>query len=107
MTKNEFMQHCEEVAKLVEKKHEDYQGSIFNLQDYFPFAEISYAHMLWTKTVRVASLSHMRQDGDESMPRFESLRDSIDDLIAYAVFFRDFLTPAEPSIKILHKGEKK
>lgn len=106
MTKDEFMKYCEEVAELVEKKHQDYQGSIFNLQDYFPFGEISYAQMLWVKVVRIASLSKAREDGNESMPNYESLKDSVDDLIAYSVFFKDYLTPTNPVINIRIKESK-
>lgn len=90
MNKKQFMAHCEPVADLVVKKHEDYQGHIFNLGDSFPLGDLSYAQMLWVKNIRVMSLAHQKFNGDAA-PNHESLRDSVRDMLAYAVFYLEYL----------------
>jgi hypothetical protein len=95
MTRKEFMALCEGVAHLVERKHQDYQGELFTLHDYFPLGDLSYAQMLWVKTMRVMSLAQQKEFTitmqGEAKPQFESRRDSVRDLIAYAVFYLDYL----------------
>jgi hypothetical protein len=49
---------------------------------YFPFGNISYAQMLYTKAMRFNSL--VKQNGK---PNFEGLKDTALDMINYAGFF--------------------
>jgi hypothetical protein len=80
-----------EAAKLRAKKRADYSGdSSVGLKDYFPFAELSYAQMIWTKALRIRSLAKQiydaRVQGQEHQPKNESLRDSLIDLHNYVDF---------------------
>ena len=84
MLKEEFMQLAEEVAELVDKKHHDY-NSVVRLDQYFPFGDKSYVHMLMTKVLRMVNLAHQNERAT-----FESMDDSLDDLIAYAIFHRAY-----------------
>lgn len=93
MNKQEFMALAEEVADLVTKKAEDYQGETAKLDDYFPFHHYSYVQMIWTKTLRLLTLTR-RKEGQAI--NFDSIDDTTKDLIAYAIFYRAYL-----------KGDKK
>lgn len=84
MLKQEFLALVEPVAELVDMKHHDY-NSIVKLETYFPFGDKSYVHMLMTKVLRLVNLAHQ----DEKAV-FESMDDSLNDLIAYAVFYRAY-----------------
>lgn len=88
MDKQLFMEHCEVVANLVELKSKDYQGSIFKLDDYFPLGDVSYAQMLWVKSLRVMSLAQQRAT---DVGKEAALWDSLMDLVAYAVFYMEYL----------------
>lgn len=85
MDRHEFLKLVEPVAILVEAKGGDYQNKV-TLEQYFPFDEKSYVHMLNTKVLRLISLA-----SKEGAPTFESTKDSVYDLIAYSVFFLKFL----------------
>lgn len=87
MDKQRFMALCEVVADLVSEKSKDYQGLLFKTQDYFPFGDKSYAQMLYTKAMRIVSLA----DRPDDAPTFEGLKDSAQDIVAYAVFYLDYL----------------
>lgn len=84
MLKEEFMKLVEPVAELVDRKHHDYNSRV-SLELYFPFGDKSYVHMLMTKVLRLVNLAHQ----DEAAI-FESMDDSLDDLIAYAGFYRAY-----------------
>ena len=86
MTKEEFLKLCEPIAELVGAKHDDYNATTVRLEDYFPFGDKSYVHMLFTKVLRMVSLAH-----NPKQPRFESVQDSVYDLIAYAIFYTKYL----------------
>ena len=66
MAKVTALQVLKDAAALKEKKSADYQGGLFTEEDYFPFGEQSYVHMLWTKMLRLRSV--LEQDN----PNFES-----------------------------------
>lgn len=68
---------------LVVKKHEDYNTGV-ELHDYFPFGDKSYVQMLHVKTLRLRSLV-------DRPANFESVKDTLYDLINYSVFYLDFL----------------
>ena len=71
----------EEAALLKKQKSEDYQGSQFTEEDYFPFGDTSYIHMMWTKMLRIRSVA------EQENPNFESLEDSLIDMINYAAMY--------------------
>lgn len=89
MLKNEFMALAEPVAELVDKKHHDYNSQV-SLEAYFPFGDKSYVHMLMTKVLRLVNLAHQNEAAI-----FESMDDSLDDLIAYAIFYRAYRVHAK------------
>ena len=74
-----FANILSEVADLKAKKSQDYQGSSIEQSEYFPYGQLSFNHMLWTKVLRIRSVSD--QNGSQN---FESIEDSLKDLIAYA-----------------------
>lgn len=92
MLKQEFLSICTPVAELVEAKGGDYQNKV-TLEQYFPFDEKSYIHMLNTKVLRLISLAS--KSGE---PTFESTKDSVHDLMAYSVFFLKFLNDRQPKV---------
>lgn len=67
--------------ELKQRKSKDYQGNQFTEEDYFPFGHHSYIHMLHTKMLRIRSVA------DQGRPNFESLEDSLIDLINYAAMY--------------------
>lgn len=94
-----------EAIELKERKSKDYQGSQFTEEDYFPFGHQSYIHMLHTKMLRIRSVAE--QGGSQN---FESLSDSLVDLINYSAMYaawvdnKDTTTSTQPTIK--KKGKK-
>ena len=88
MDRVRYLTLIEPALKLVEKKHEDYNSGV-QLEMYFPFADASYVHMLNTKTLRlIASVHNPKRN-------FESVEDSVLDLVNYAVFYLDYLKKAK------------
>lgn len=92
MKKQEYLDVIAEPMALCTKKSKDYQGAetSIGLHDYFPFADASYVQMLWVKVLRLVSLTS--QTGE---PNFESTKDSVVDLINYAVFYLQYLQSLE------------
>jgi predicted HAD superfamily Cof-like phosphohydrolase len=79
-----------EAHKLRITKSQDYQsdGSNISLEEYFPFGDESYVHMINQKCLRVRScVSSSSTKG----PNFESLQDSLVDLINYSSFYYEYL----------------
>lgn len=72
----------EDAAELKRKKSQDYQGSQFTEEDYFPFGHLSYIHMLHTKMLRIRSVAE--QEGAQN---FESLYDSLIDMVNYSAMY--------------------
>lgn len=84
-----------DVLTVLIKKSQDYNAerqkdNNFNIDDprkeYFPFGKKSYAHMLWTKVLRIVNLLKKK-----SAPNFEGVKDSIIDLVAYSMFMYSFM----------------
>ncbi len=71
----------EEAIELKRRKSKDYQGSQFTQADYFPFGHQSYLHMLHTKMLRIRSVA------EQESTNFESLEDSLIDMINYAAMY--------------------
>ena len=79
------LQILKDAANLKEQKSKDYQGGLFNEEDYFPYGEQSYVHMLWTKMLRLRSV--IEQDN----PNFESAEDTLIDMINYAAMMAAYI----------------
>lgn len=84
MDRNEYLDLIAPAMLLTVKKHEDYNNSI-KLVEYFPFGHKSYVQMLHVKLMRLRSLA------ENAEPNFESVEDTVLDLINYAVFYLQFL----------------
>jgi len=69
------------------EKNQDYQNDVstVELADYFPRGVVSLADVLHVKTLRIRAVIDVAQATGED-PKFESLRDSLLDLINYASF---------------------
>lgn len=95
MDKTEYLALIDDALRLVTAKQQDYQSaaSSITLADYFPFGHKSYVQMLHTKVTRLRSLVEAIDAGIE--PNFESIRDSVNDLINYAIFYLKFLSKDE------------
>ena len=70
-----------DAAALKERKMKDYQGDMWAEDDYFPYGHKSYLHMLWTKMLRIRSVAEKEE------ANFESLEDSLLDMINYAAMY--------------------
>lgn len=90
--------------ELKEQKSKDYQGSQFTEEDYFPFGHQSYIHMLHTKMLRIRSVAE--QDGEQN---FESLTDSLIDMINYSAMYAAWIEnqEAKPAPTVEPKPKKK
>lgn len=82
VTSNDILQAAMELKI---SKSKDYQGSGITEEQYFPYGDMSYHHMLNTKTLRIQSV--MNQDSTN----FESLEDSLIDLINYAAMWSAYI----------------
>lgn len=71
----------EEAHDVFKKKAEDYD-SVVGLFSYFPFGHASFLHELNKKLLRVQNIIR-----SQATPNFESIRDSLIDMINYAVFY--------------------
>ena len=80
-----------EVAELKKRKSEDYQGGQWTEDDYFPFGHLSFLQMLHTKYLRMRSV--VEQDNQN----FESLSDTLRDMIAYAAMYAAWVERNENS----------
>ena len=90
MRKQELLDLVTPIAELVEAKGGDYQNKV-TLEQYFPFGDKSYIHMLNTKVLRLISLA-----GKPGDPSFESVKDSVYDLVAYSAFYIQYLNSKAP-----------
>lgn len=70
---------------MVIKKGEDYNSAV-KLDDYFPFGDYSYIQMIHLKSTRLVSLTNLG-----AAPNFESIQDTVLDLLNYAVFYLNYL----------------
>ncbi len=81
MAKTTAIQILKDAALLKEAKSKDYQGGQFDEESYFPFGYESYMTMILTKITRIRSVAERE---DKSDINFESMEDSLLDLINYA-----------------------
>ena len=85
MDRQAYLKLIEPAIKLVARKGEDYNNRV-ELHDYFPFQDYSYQQMLHMKVLRMRSVL-----GKGSAVNFDSLTDSLYDLINYSVFYLEHL----------------
>src|SRR5210317_927118 len=64
---------------LLERKSKDYNSGVPR-DAYFPHGMLSYHQMLHTKVLRIQSLLNSK-----SKPNFESIEDSLEDLLNYTI----------------------
>ena len=79
------IQILKDAAALKEEKSKDYQGGKWEEEDYFPFGDQSYMHMIHTKYLRMRSIM------DNDNPNFESLEDTLIDMINYCAMYAAYL----------------
>ena len=85
MAKVTAIQILKDAAALKEEKSKDYQGGNWEEEDYFPFGGQSYMHMIHTKYLR------MRNIMEVDTPNFESLEDTLIDMINYCAMYAAYL----------------
>jgi len=95
MDRARFLELCTPVAELAERKSQDYQGGPVKHVEYFVFGHKSFVQMLRTKVLRLTSLV-----SSDTKPNFEGIADSVDDLLAYTVFYLDYLHPKATEAKV-------
>jgi len=86
MAKVTAVQILKEAAELKEKKSKDYQGGKWTEEDYFPFGETSYIHMIHTKYLRMRNIVEGKQETN-----FEALEDTLIDMAVYCAMFAAYL----------------
>lgn len=86
MDRTKYLELLEPALKLVVAKGEDYNQKV-QLHDYFPFNDYSYQQMLHMKVLRMRSVLHKG-----SKPNYDSVLDSLYDLINYSIFYAEYLT---------------
>jgi|TARA_R110000737_G_scaffold152588_1_gene181836 hypothetical protein len=86
MAKVTAVQVLKEAAELKERKSKDYQGGMWSEEDYFPFGDKSYVHMIHTKYLRMRNIV----EGDQET-NFEALEDTLIDMAVYCAMFAAYL----------------
>lgn len=86
MAKVTAVQILHEAAALKERKSKDYQGGSWSEEDYFPFGDKSYIHMIHTKYLRMRNIC----EGDQET-NFEALEDTLVDMAVYCAMFAAYL----------------
>jgi hypothetical protein len=86
MNAQEFDAVVAPIKALLEKKAQDYGSDQTSVHNYFPFGDQSYVQMLHIKTARLVALTSSNRPAN-----FESRKDTVVDLINYAVFYLDYL----------------
>lgn len=77
-----------EVTRLSLAKNEDYNSET-KRDEYFPFGDVSYAQMIWTKGLRAMNIVKRAMKGKGQ--NFEGIRDTLRDIINYATYWLEWL----------------
>lgn len=85
MTEDEYHEIMAPIIALSARKSEDYNSET-SLEEYFPFGDISYMQMIHTKAQRLLNLTRK-----SSTINYESVEDTLVDLINYAVYYLKYL----------------
>lgn len=86
MAKVTATQILREAAELKERKSKDYQGGKWSEEDYFPFKDKSYIHMIHTKYLRMRNIAE-----GEQQTNFEALEDTLIDMAVYCAMYAAYL----------------
>lgn len=76
-----ILKECSDVLK---KKGQDYNNGSIKPEDYFLFGRLSYVQMIHLKCTRLRSLIETKK------PNYESVEDTLVDLINYAALFAEY-----------------
>ena len=78
----------QECAEIQDKKSRDYQNpnSRIKQADYYPRGVMSIMELINTKTIRLWSVLEAMENDPDYEPNFESIEDSLKDLINYSSF---------------------
>jgi len=109
----ESIKVLQECAEIQDKKSRDYQNENSRIRqaDYYPRGILSIMELINTKTIRLWSVLEAMENDPSYKPNFESIEDSLKDLINYSSFAvaysrgkidgqdpdRDFLNRKKPS----------
>lgn len=91
MNRQQYLDLINPAIVMVAKKGEDYNQGEASLDKYFPFGDYSYVQMIHLKALRLVSLI-----GKDGIPNFDSAKDTVYDLLNYAVFYLEFLNKEIP-----------
>ena len=90
MNKMQYLDLIQPAIDMVVKKHEDYNAGL-ELKSYFPFGDLSYTQMLHVKSQRLVSLAGKSLNEIDTVPNYESAKDTVLDMINYCVFYLAYL----------------
>ena len=84
----ESIKVLQECAEIQDKKSRDYQNpnSRIRQADYYPRGILSIMELINTKTIRLWSVLEAMENDPNYEPNFESIEDSLKDLINYSSF---------------------
>ena len=84
----ESIKVLQECAEIHDKKSRDYQNpnSRIRQADYYPRGILSIMELINTKTIRLWSVLEAMENDPNYEPNFESIEDSLKDLINYSSF---------------------
>jgi len=84
----ESLKVLQECAEVQQKKSRDYQNpnSRIRQADYYPRGILSIMELINTKTIRLWSVLEAMENDPSYEPNFESIEDSLKDLINYSSF---------------------
>jgi hypothetical protein len=84
----ESIKVLQECAEIQDKKSRDYQNpnSRIRQSDYYPRGILSIMELINTKTIRLWSVLEAMENDPNYEPNFESIEDSLKDLINYSSF---------------------
>jgi hypothetical protein len=88
MNRQRYLDLINPAIVMVAKKGEDYNQGETSLKQYFPFGDYSHIQMIHLKALRLVSLASL-EVGLE--PNYDSIEDTLYDLLNYAVFYLDYL----------------
>ena len=86
MNKTNAIEVLRQAAQLKEEKTKDYQGGKWTEEDYFPFGDKSYIHMIHTKYLRMRNIAEGEQEAN-----FEALEDTLIDMSVYAAMYAAYV----------------
>jgi len=89
MDRQRYLDLIVPAIELVVKKGEDYNKGEATLEQYFPFGDYSYTQMVHLKALRLVSLASL--EAGNQRPNYESVNDTLYDLLNYVVFYLDYL----------------